>query len=347
VTPDPIRALHCDAAAPLLVFYVCGESSPEDCTALEQHIAGCASCAAALASELRLRQVLTTLAQPADVLDQAGALLAQCRSELAEALDDAEDAKHEFRPRVGFSRWFAKYRMELALHPALAAAIFVLFGLGLGRMLPAAQILGTQQAGLVPGMTVSATPRISNEELQNMAVSGISVVPNDAAGSPTIELHLRSMKPVTIEGRADDTDVKRVLSYVIANGQRFDSGVRLDSIEVLRSRVDDTDVRHVLCAAALHDVNPAVRLGALEALQGASQDSTVRDALLDVLAHDDNAGVRIVAMNDVRALVDAGQAAGDAHVRDMLRTLSERDSNQYIRLQAASAVRRLDGGPLP
>ena len=119
----------------------------------------------------------------------------------------------------------------------------------------------------------------------------------------------------------DDTDVKRILSYVIANGQRFDSGVRLDSVEVLRSRVDDTDVRHVLCTAALHDANPAVRLGALDALQGAGEDSRRARCFLDVLAHDDNTGVRIVAMNHVRAIVDAGHAAGDAHVRDELRSL--------------------------
>lgn len=340
-------ALRCEDAAPLLVYYVCDEAAPEERAALEQHVAACSQCAASLASELRLRQVLSTLAQPADVLDQAGALIAQCRSELAEALDDVQDAKREFRPQVGFARWFSKYRMELALHPALAAAIFVLFGLGLGRVLPAAPMFGAQQSGLVPGMTVSAAPRISNDELQNMAVSGISVVPGGAPGSPTIELHLRSLKPVTIQGHVDDTDVKRILSYVIANGQRFDSGVRLDSVEALRSRVDDADVRHVLCTAALHDANPAVRLGALDALQGAGEDSGVRDALLGVLAHDDNTGVRIVAMNHVRAFVDAGHAAGDAHVRDELRSLSTRDPNSYIRLQAASAVRRLDGGPLP
>ena len=44
-----------------------------------------------LAVELRLQQMLATMPQTADELDLAGELLAQCRSELAEALDDSRD----------------------------------------------------------------------------------------------------------------------------------------------------------------------------------------------------------------------------------------------------------------
>lgn len=345
--PELQRAPDCEAAEPLLTLYVCDELSAEDRNAAEAHVANCLNCAATLAAELRLRQTLSTLKQPADVLDAAGALLAQCRSELAEVLDDAEDAHREFHKPTGIAAWFSKLRIELAMHPALAATVFVLIGLGLGRLVPATQNLGAQNAGLVPAMTVSAPQRISDQDMQNMNVSSVNLEPSGDAGSPNVIVQLRSVKPLEIQGSAGDAQITQILSNVILNGQRYDSGVRLDSVEALGARTDDAAVRRVLCTAALHDANPGVRLRALEALSGAQPDANVRNALIDVLQHDNNPGVRIEAINEMRSMVDAGGAAGDQRVHALLLQLSERDANNYVRLQAAAAVQRLDGGNQP
>jgi hypothetical protein len=352
MTPDLLRtnasrSNDCSLVAPLLVFYSCEEASAEERARVEQHVAVCSDCAAAFAAELRLRQMLATLTQPADRLDSADALLAQCRSELAEVLDEGRDtaAVREAFARPGiFAKLILWCRMELTLHPALGAALFVLIGLSAGRILPVSAG-GVDHAGLVPNMTVSATPRISDQELQNMSVSGIYVVP-DESGRQNVEVHLRAMTPIEVKGGPDDSEIKRVLSVVIQNGQRFDSDLRLDSVEVLRSRTDDVDVRRLLCTASLHDPNPGVRLRALEALHGFVQDAAVRDALLDALVHDTNPGVRIEAINELRTLVDNGNAVNDPRVARVMRDLSEHDSNNYIRFQASNAVRRLAGGPL-
>jgi hypothetical protein len=337
--------MRCTEVERLLALYACDEAAPGERAAVEQHVGGCPECAAVFASELRLRQILSTLPQAADGLDIAGALLEQCRSELAEALDEGHDfaaARVQGRTDGFFARCFAWCRMEMALHPALGAALFVLVGLGMGRVLPVSAN-GTQTtAGLVPTMTV--TPRISDQELQNVqAVTGIYPVADADSNTQNFEVHFRAMKPVVV---SDDGDVKRVLTFVIQNAQRFDPDVRLDSVEVLRGHMDDADVRRVLCTASRHDANPGVRLRALESLRGFEQDVAVRETLLDALVHDANPGVRIEAVNEIRDMIFAGNAINDPQVAKVLRELSEHDANNFIRLQAATAVRRLSAGPL-
>jgi len=350
VTAELERIHECSAIARLLTLYACEEACPQESEIVERHVGACLECAAALSAELRLRQMLATLAQPADGLDPAGALLEQCRSELAEALDDSND--HVVAARLGFgsqgllAQFFSWCRLELTLHPAMGAALFVLLGLGMGRALPTISSNGTTTAGFVPNMTVSAAPRIPDQELQNMSVSAVYMVPDAGTGAPNIEVQMRAMKPVVLAGGPDDADVKRVLTFILQNGQRFDSDVRQDSVEVLRVRTADSDVRRLLCDASRHDPNPGVRLRALESLHGFEQDATVRDALLDALVHDSNPGVRIEAVNELRATFESGNTAGDPRVARVLRDLSEHDPNNYIRLQAAAAVRQVSAGPL-
>jgi hypothetical protein len=334
-------AINCESAERFLIYYACEEATREERASVEQHVGECANCAAMLAVELRLQQMLATMPQSADELDLAGELLAQCRSELAEALDDSRDhVKLGLQPQGFLARCFAWCRMEMVMHPAMGAAFFVLIGLAVGRVMPTTSN-GMQSAGLVPTSTVYASPRISDQELQNMNVSAIYSVPGEAAGTQTIEVHIRAMKPMVVTGGPDDDDVKRLLSFVMTNSQRYESDVRMNSVDVLRSSTGDADVRRVLCATSLHDANPGVRLRALESLHGFEQDETVRDTLLDALMHDTNPGVRIEAVNELRATVEAGKATAYPRIARVLRDLSEHDSNNYIRLQAAAAIRNL------
>ena len=339
--PGAALAINCESAERLLIYYACDEAKPEERAAVEQHVCECAKCAAMLAVELRLQQMLATMPQSADELDLAGELLAQCRSELAEALDDSRDhVKLGLQPQGFLARCFAWCRMEMAVHPAMGAAFFVLMGLAVGRIMPAAGN-GTQSAGLIPASTVYASPRISDQELQNMNVSGIYLVPNGASGTQTVEIHVRAMKPMIVTGGPDDPDIKRLLSFVMMNGQRFDSDVRMDSVDGLRSRTNDVDIRRVLCSASRHDTNPGVRLRALEALHGFEQDDTVRDALLDALMHDANPGVRVEAVNELSNTLLTGKANIDPRIARVLRDLSEHDPSNFIRLKAAEATRNL------
>jgi HEAT repeat protein len=164
-----------------------------------------------------------------------------------------------------------------------------------------------------------------------------------------------------LSGSVDDVDVRRVLTYVVTNGERFDPGVRLDCLDVLKTRTGEKDVRHALLAAARKDQNAAVRMKALEALRDATADDSVRDTLLEALQHDANPGVRVEAVNLlVRSLEgeggaeladpgDAPEIAGaqtptDPSVSRVIRALEglqHRDPNRYVRLRSAAALRQI------
>jgi HEAT repeat protein len=156
-------------------------------------------------------------------------------------------------------------------------------------------------------------------------------------------------------------DVRRVLTYVVMNGERFDPGVRLDCLDVLKTRTGDKDVRHALLAAARKDQNAAVRMKALEALRDSAADDAVRDTLLETLQHDANPGVRVEAVNLlVRSLgsdapaeapapgappeIAGAQIPPDPSVDRVIRALEglqHRDPNRYVRLRSAAALRQI------
>jgi hypothetical protein len=205
---------------------------------------------------------------------------------------------------------------------------------------------------------VKAAP-LTNEDLSKMAVANVNFAPA-ANSSGTVELHVRTEQPIVLSGSVDDADVRRVLTYVVMNGERFDPGVRLDCLDVLKTRTDDADVRHALLAAARKDQNAAVRMKALEALRDSTTDDSVRDTLLEALQHDANPGVRVEAVNLlVRSL--EGEANGEAgkeaapevagsqippdpsvdRVIRALEGLQHRDPNAYVRLRSAAALRQI------
>jgi hypothetical protein len=154
-------------------------------------------------------------------------------------------------------------------------------------------------------MTVSAAPRISDQDLETMGVQGVRMEPQDGGEAARVEVQMLSSHPIVLQGFSDDAEIRRVLTYVIAHPQKFDPGVRLDSLDVLRTDTSDPQVRGALCQAARRDGNPAVRLKALEALHGSGDDPDVLQAMLDALAGDDNSGVRIEAVNALLFALDA------------------------------------------
>ena len=349
---DGHARVSCEEYEHLLVFYVCDELEAGERAAVEQHIGGCAACAAALARELRLHQAMAAAERPAEQLDPSDLLLTQCRSVLAEALDDAE-AKRSRQGWLGGVRpanWLAWLSRKLLVrsfvrHPAWSAALLVLLGVVVGRLAPEWYPTQSTQPLGKPAVTVSAAPRLSDQELQTMGVNNINWTLDNGTGTPSIEVHVTTEKPLVVQGSPDDTDVKRVLTFVMLNGQRFDSGVRLDSVDVLRTRSGDIEVRRALCAAARGDHNPGVRLRALEALRGFEQEDSVRQTLLDALVDDDCPGVRVEAINSlVGALRAAGEkdaAPQDPHLLQVLRDRMQKDPNNYIRMQSAAAIRQL------
>jgi hypothetical protein len=346
------RLTRCADIAPLLVFYACDEVEPREREQIDTHLASCTACAMLLREEQEMQSALVSAFQPADQLDPSGTLLAQCRSELSELLDDlsAPPLRAQWSPFGWVRRW-------MALRPAWSAAGLMLLGLAVGTQV--ALWIPGRDGNFVGGQAVSvkAAP-LTNEDLSKMAVAGVNFSPA-ANSSGTVQLQVRTEQPIVLSGSVDDADVRRVLTYVVTNGEQFDPGVRLDCVDVLRTRTGDKDVRHALLAAARKDQNAAVRMKALEALRDSTADDTVRDTLLEALQRDANPGVRVEAVNLLVRSLEGGAEGEAATSRDMsemtqvpadpsvdrviraLEGLQHRDPNAYVRLRSAAALRQI------
>jgi HEAT repeats len=351
--PQPFR---CKEAAALLVFYSCGETTEQETALVETHLAACPLCAAQLAEERGLHESLMSALEASEQNDTGGILLSQCRSELAEALDDlsAPPMQERWQP-LG---WL---RRSMALHPVLNGALLVLVGVALGtQLLPwFSARLNTNSSGHT--VNVSPVARFTEDQLSKMAVAGINLAPASDGAPGTLQVRVRTEEPLVLSGSVDDPDFRRVLTYVVENGDQTDAGVRLDCLDALRARQADLDVRRALLFAARKDQNPAVRMKALESLRDAVADKAVRETLIDALEHDANPGVRVEAVNLlVRSLEPGGLDTSDnaepviapdgverpldpsmEHVVRTLQELQRNDPNRYVRLRSAAALRQI------
>ena len=351
------KNVSCADVAPLLVFYACDEVSDKERKQIETHVAICRACAAQLAEENHLHKAMVAALQPADELDSSGILLSQCRSELAEALDDlsAPPIQEHWRPFGWLRRW-------MALRPAWSGALLVLFGIIVGTQVVPWVQNGNRSDANGQAMNVTAKPPFTKDQLDKMVIAGLNFSPSSDAGSPNVQLHLSAEQPMILTGRADDSDMRSVLTYVVENGERFDAGVRLDCLEALKMASRDQQVRQALITASRRDQNPAVRMKALESLRDSASDDDVRQALLDALEHDANPGVRVEAVNmlvgslrgdaaeNVPELNDRAQLVKPRapeldpsveRVVQVLQQLQRRDPSRYVRLRSAAALRQI------
>ncbi len=347
----PEKLPCCGDIAPLLVFYACDEVEADERALIETHLQNCNACTSQLSDETSLNAALAELPRAAEQLDPSGILLSQCRSELSEMLDDL--AAPPLRPN-----WhpFSQFRKWMALRPALSAAALVVFGLIIGAQ--ALQWYSLRTAGNAgTAMNISAVPRISEDQLSKMSLSGVNLIPAPDSAPGTVQLQLHTEQPFVLSGNVDDTDVRRVLTYVVQNGERFDPGVRLDCLEALKAKIHDAQVLSALLAAARKDQNPAVRMKALESLRDAVGDESVRETLLDALEHDPNPGVRVEAVNLLVRSLGVGSAdfpesgplpengfppsASAERVVRALEEMQHHDPNRYVRLRSSAALRQI------
>lgn len=341
----------CSEWEPLLMLAAAGEEldAAEEANVAE-HVAHCESCAAALKREKELLRVMAE-----QRVEPEAALLASCRAKLEDALDREEETGW-LRRRIGAlvpTSWISP-------RPAWSAALLLLLGFAAGLLGP--RFLERQQArparpapavtaqnravvsvprqDEAPAAEASGNTGLAALDLHTADVSGINVIPAGAGEPPEVELQLQAQRPMTLQGTVDDSNVKRVLTYVLNNGNRFDPDLRINAVDLLRARSSDPEVRSALCHAAQSDHNTAVRLKALEALNGAEPQKLVQQTLLDAL-NDQNPGVRIEAINALQSMAARGQVVSDDHMLSVLRDRMQNDPNTYIRMQSAAAFRDL------
>jgi hypothetical protein len=340
---------RCEQIEQLAVLHACDELDPAAREALETHTAHCPVCAAVVTREARLHQVIASFDQPADSLDRSGLLLARCRSELAEALDDQHARADQPGWLAVFSpaAWWTVLRNTLVYHPAMSMAVLVVAGFLAGVANQRLRV--TPPVPQPPVMTVSATPKVTEKQLQGAASANVTWVTPSDSRTPTVQVQFMSPAPMNVVGPPDDADVLRALTFVLGNGERFDSAARMDSLNVLRMRCADPGVRRSICNTARTDRNPDVRMKALETLQGFEQDPVVRQTLLEALQKDRNSSVRVAAINLlVNALRTEGSSgSADPRILGVLRDRLRNDADRDVRLQSADALRQLGASELP
>ena len=348
---EKTKSPACEEFEPRLMLFAAGELDASEIADVNEHLQHCSGCNLALAQD---NEMLALLA--AKHAEPDAALLASCRAGLVDILDQQEE-KSWLRRTIGAllpSSWISP-------QPAWSAALLVLIGFSVGmlgpRLLrdaavgkagrnratasnsPAVEVPGVATAD--PASASSPSAGLSSLDMHSASVAGINVFPAEDNQPPQVQLQLNARQPFTVRGTVNDDDVKFVLMYILRNSQRFDPDVRLDAVDLLRTRNNDSDVRSALCNAVHNDHNAAVRLKALEALNGAEPQDIIRQTLLDALVDDQNPGVRVEAINALRDMASKGQVDADDHLLAVLHERMAKDPNTYIRLQSAEVIRDL------
>lgn len=168
--------------------------------------------------------------------------------------------------------------------------------------------------------TTATTPAIE------ASIGGITSIEKQP-GTDNVKVQYDKRTPASVQGSVSDPKVQDMLLYAAKSNEN--SGVRLNSVDVLSSKADDPRVRETLTYALRYDSNPGVRLMALDGVGPyVKQDIRVRNAVLEALLDDSNLGVRsgaLHALEPVRA---------DSSVRMALQQLSKEDPSEYIRTES-------------
>jgi anti-sigma factor RsiW len=309
--------MKCEWVRQNIVLFVYDELADDARHELEQHVARCADCAAELKSEQEFHGLLKQI--PA--VEATPNLLTASRMRLQEALETAEQGS--FWNRLAFDP--ANWLRQVKFSPALASAILILgFAGGIGtayKVIPR----GTSAAqGQPQGQTSTST---------EASIAGIQSIAQDPATNQ-VSIKYNTVSTQEAQGSLNDQRIQQLLLYAARNN--YNSGVRMDSVDLLTQKPNDSQVREALTYALQYDTNPGVRLKSLSALGAFVKDDVhVRDAVLTALVNDTNAGVRTEALR----LIEPVKA--DGSVRGVLMTLAAKDQSVYIRSQARTMLAQL------
>ena len=133
-----------------------------------------------------------------------------------------------------------------------------------------------------------------------------------------------------LSGRLEDAHIRGLLLAAVKDPS--DPGLRVESVELLKSKSENDDVRTTLINVLQHDTNDGVRLKALEGLKPFAGSADVRKALRDALMNDRNPSIRAQAI-DVLMTQSQEQA-----MVGLLQEVVHKEDNTYIRLRCEKAL---------
>ena len=198
--------------------------------------------------------------------------------------------------------------------PGIAQPIGALAMLAIGffgaRMTPASFPGSVRSAGLVE----PASSRVRYVE---------------PVGSGRVQIVVDETTQRTLSGNLDDQSIQRLL--LTAAKDPSDAGLRVESVNLLKSQPQSAAVRSALLYAVQHDSNAGVRLKALDGLKDFADDPETRQTLTQVLLKDDCPGVRTQVI-DLLIQHHADSMVG------VLQEVMGKEQNGYIRMRCQRAL---------
>lgn len=308
--------MNCEGLGKLIPLYFYGELSPDEEEQFDEHLVACDDCRQDVEKYTRVARAID--AQEATVPE---GLLADCRRHLAGAM------VHERAPGRAASRQNAWRQLRDGL-AGILAPLHIRGGFVLKPLASVALVaLGyfSARIGNAPN-----GPSLAGM-LPDSFISSVRSVQPDANGR--IQIALDETRRRVVTGAPDDANIQRLL--LAAARDRNNPGVRVESLEILKTRSGSNEVRDVLLEAVLNDPNPGVRLKAVEGLKAFPMDAEMRSTLSDVLLQDDNPGVRIQA-------IDLLVAHRDDSIVGVLQDLVQKENNNYVRLRCRNALQEMN-----
>src|ERR1700733_11384045 len=234
--------MKCEWVRENITLHVYGELADDARHELEQHVARCADCAAELKAEQEFPAVLSQdrAAEPTPNL------LTASRMRLQEALETAEQGRFWHRLAFDPTNWLRQVRFS----PALASAILIAgFAGGVGT----AYKVISHAPQTTAAIAAAPTPA-------EAAITGIRSV-TQQPGTNTIDIKYDTVSTQETQGSLNDQRIQQLLLFAARNN--YNSGVRMDSVDLLTQKPDISQVRDALIYALRYDTNPGVRLKAL------------------------------------------------------------------------------------
>jgi len=311
--------MKCEWVQQNIMLHVYDELADDARYELDQHVARCEACAAELSAAREFRQTMATVT----VVEPSPNLLTSSRMRLQEALETTQQGGFWTRLTFDPGIWLRQIRFSPAL-----AAVLLLVGFGGGTAVTFRAMKGGTTE--VPGQGAGVNAGMMTEDANITGIRSITPEP----GTNRVNIKYDTVNTKETAGSLNDTRIQQLLLFAAQNNTN--SGVRVDSVDLLKQRMNDSRVREALVYALRYDNNPGVRLKALEGLGSYVKDDVrVRDAVLETLTNDANPGLRTEALRVLEPV------HADASVRATLERLAAKDSNKFIREQSRAQLAQL------
>ena len=312
--------MSCDAVGKLIPLYYYGELTPDEEDRVEDHTHQCAGCAREMEQQRSLAAALDQRRQEA-----SGFLLEDCRADLMAAIQGGA-------PRVEKSTKTAWKLFLEAMGASLTGLDRLRLPIGALALIAVGFFAARMTSGPLPapGARTGATPATAASFAPDETFSTVRSVRPDPSGH--VEIAFDETRRRVVSGQMEDANIQRLL---LAAAHGDNPAVRVESVDLLRSRAGSTEVRDALLNALSQDSNAGVRLKALEGLKPLVGDAQVRKTLARVLLSDDNAAIRM-------QVVDLLVSHRDDAMVGVLQDLVQKEDNNSVRLKVAKALKDMN-----